>query len=331
MEKHSHAFIAGLFALVAIAGAVWAGFWLSGEDRVQEPYILVSRSSVSGLAPQAYVRLRGVQVGQVESIRFDPENPRAILVKIQVDKGTPVSKGAYAQLGFQGVTGFAHVRLEDKGNEPEPLKTSEANPARIELRPSLFEQIGSSGEALLTNATQTLNRLNAFLSDENRAQFSGALVNIRNATDRIAEAAIQLEQGAQVLPELARSVEDGLKPLPGLAKDAHQALTHADALLTNLDSLTSEVRDKEVLAKLGKAAEQFGTSAKQMGETGDAVGGAILSGTLPRLDQLIADLTRATHNLDRLVAELKQNPRSLVFGKPAPAPGPGEPGFASPR
>jgi phospholipid/cholesterol/gamma-HCH transport system substrate-binding protein len=324
MEKHSHALIAGLFALAAIAAAVWAGFWLSGEDKDQSPYLLVSQSSVSGLMPQAYVRLRGVQVGKVESIRFDPQNPRLILVKIQVDKGTPITEGTYAQLGFQGVTGLAHVRLEDRGNHPEPVKTHPSNPARIELRPSLFEQIGSSGEALLTNVNQTLARLNAFLSDENQVQFSSALANIKDATAKIAQAATELQQGAKALPEVAQSIEQGLKPLPALANDAKKALARADALLTNLNSVAADVRNKQVLDKLAQSAER-------VGDTGEAVGDAILQGTLPRLDQLIADLNKATHNLDRLIAELKQNPRSLVFGKPAPAPGPGEPGFIAPR
>lgn len=324
MEKHSHVLIAGLFALAAIAAIVWAGVWLSGDAQPQSSYILVSQSSVSGLAPQAYVRLRGVQVGKVESIRFDPESPRVILVEIQVDKGTPITKGTYAQLGFQGVTGLAHVRLEDKGDQPDPLETQPDNPARIELRPSLFEQIGSSGEALLTNANEALIRLNVFLSDENQTQFASALANINDASGKIAEAAEQLEQGARSLPELARSVEQGLEPLPALVNDARAALARADALLRNLNSLASEVRNKQVLDKLAQNAEQIG-------QTGEALGQAVLSGTLPKLDQLIADLTRATHNLDRLIAELKQNPRSLVFGKPAPPPGPGEPGFVAPN
>jgi phospholipid/cholesterol/gamma-HCH transport system substrate-binding protein len=324
MEKHSHALIAGLFALAAIAGGIWAAFWMSGEDKDQLPYVLVSQGSVSGLAPQAYVRLRGVQVGKVESIRFDPQNSRLILVRIEVDKGTPVTKGTYAQLGFQGVTGFAHVRLEDRGGQPEPLETSAQDPARIELRPSIFEHIGSSGEALLTNANQTLNRLNAFLSDENQVLFSTALGSIKEAVGKMSAAATQLEEGARSLPELTRSVEQGLKPLPALAQDARKALARADTLLSNVNSLAAEVRDKAVLDKVAQ-------SAAQVGETGEAVGEAILQGTLPRLDQLIADLNKATHNLDRLIADLKANPRSLVFGKPAPSPGPGEPGFIQPK
>ncbi|MGH8727101.1 MAG: MlaD family protein [Burkholderiales bacterium] len=324
MEKKSHSLIAGLFLLIAIAAGVWVGIWLSGDTVPQSPYILVSESSVSGLAPQAYVRLRGVQVGNVDSIRFDLKNPRMILVEIQVDKGTPITQGTYAQLGYQGLAGFAHVRLEDKGNNPEPLPTSSENPARIELRPSLFEQIGNSGEALLTNANETLARLGAFLSDENQEQFSSALTNIGEAAGKIAAAASELEKGARSLPELTKTVEQGLRPLPAVANDAREALARADVLLKNLNSLASDVREKEVLDKIAQSAEA-------VGQTGEEVGDALLSGTLPRLDQLINDLTRATHSLDRLIAELKQNPRSLVFGKPAPSPGPGEPGFAAPK
>jgi phospholipid/cholesterol/gamma-HCH transport system substrate-binding protein len=49
--------------------------------------------------------------------------------------------------------------------------------------------------------------------------------------------------------------------------------------------------------------------------------------TLPRLNDLLADLARVSRSLDRLLADLSEQPASLVFGRPPAAPGPGEPGF----
>jgi catechol 2,3-dioxygenase-like lactoylglutathione lyase family enzyme len=46
---------------------------------------------------------------------------RTIQIQISVKSGTPLTKGTYAQLGSQGVTGLSYVILDDDGSKPEPL------------------------------------------------------------------------------------------------------------------------------------------------------------------------------------------------------------------
>jgi phospholipid/cholesterol/gamma-HCH transport system substrate-binding protein len=48
---------------------------------------------------------------------------------------------------------------------------------------------------------------------------------------------------------------------------------------------------------------------------------------MPRINALLGELARSSRSLDRLLTELNDQPHSLVFGRPAAAPGPGEPGF----
>ena len=76
MENRAHALAAGLFVIFLSVAMAAAAMWLSGETVIRDSYLLESKGSVSGLNPQAAVRYRGVDVGKVEDIRFDPENPR---------------------------------------------------------------------------------------------------------------------------------------------------------------------------------------------------------------------------------------------------------------
>jgi phospholipid/cholesterol/gamma-HCH transport system substrate-binding protein len=55
------------------------------------------------------------------------------------------------------------------------------------------------------------------------------------------------------------------------------------------------------------------------------------SESLPRINMLVEELTRTTRGLDRFVGDLQEQPQSLVFGRKASAPGPGEPGFDAVR
>ena len=115
MENRSHAFFAGLFTLLLGLSAVASLWWFGGKQEPTDEYVVVTTSNVTGLNGQAQVRYRGIRVGKVLSIELDPENPANTLIHISVTKGTPVTKATIAKLGYQGVTGIAHVLLEASG------------------------------------------------------------------------------------------------------------------------------------------------------------------------------------------------------------------------
>src|SRR5688572_5506571 len=98
MESCAHAIIAGLFTVLLGIGVILAALWFSREDYARVGYVLESKYSVSGLNPQAPVRLRGVQIGKVQSIEFDHEDPNLILITILVKGGSRITRGTFAQL-----------------------------------------------------------------------------------------------------------------------------------------------------------------------------------------------------------------------------------------
>src|SRR5262245_53929494 len=126
MENRAHALAAGLFTLILSVALIAIVVWLRGETIAQDTYVLHTRGTVSGLNVQAPVRFRGVEVGKVESIRFDADDPRVILVHIAVRNGTPLTQGVYAQLAAQGVTGLSFVQLGDDGSNNQLRDPSDA-------------------------------------------------------------------------------------------------------------------------------------------------------------------------------------------------------------
>jgi len=113
MESRAYALITGLFVLGIAAGiAVWAQ-WLAKTPVARTAYRVVATVPVTGLNPEAQVRYRGMSVGRVTAIGLDGKDPRRILVDIDVDSGIPITKGTYAQLGVEGITGIAYVHLQD--------------------------------------------------------------------------------------------------------------------------------------------------------------------------------------------------------------------------
>jgi phospholipid/cholesterol/gamma-HCH transport system substrate-binding protein len=299
MENRAYALGVGLFVLLLSAGIVFVAMWFSGDTEKRDAYFLESRYPVTGLNLQAPVRFRGVEVGRVESIAFDGGPGRPIVVGISVKSGTPITRGTWAQLGSQGVTGLAYVILDDEGDKPELLAAGRTD-ARIPVRQSFLDDLASSSKGLVADAGQAVQRINALLSEPNQAQLIKTLSSLEEETVRFGAMALKLDPT--------------LKNLPGLTEEARKAFVSVNQLATEF------TRRVDALERVARSAEQVGGATQSVSDVA-------VADTLPRINALIEELSRNSRSLDRLITELNEQPSSLVFGRPPVEPGPGEPGF----
>src|SRR6476661_4218394 len=122
MENKAHALAAGIFVVVLTVMLLVLGAWLTRDSGHRDVYEISTRESVTGLQEQAPVRYRGVDVGKVTRIGFDPKAQGNVLVRLEIGRGAPVSTDTFATLSFQGVTGLAFVQLDDTGKAAPLLK-----------------------------------------------------------------------------------------------------------------------------------------------------------------------------------------------------------------
>ena len=299
MENRSHALIAGLFVIILSAAMAVTAKWLSGETTNHTHYILISDGSVSGLNPQAAVRFRGVKVGKVEEIDFDPKNSRLIRIRIGVDQNVPLTKGVFAQLGYQGVTGLAYIQLDDDGNQLELLDTNEPDLARIPMRASTLDNIVITGQDLLNSVNETVKKMNHLLNDQNRERFSHLLENMENATTDFGS--------------FTKQLQPNLKSFPELTSKTHSLLGNADQLVKNINRVVEKIGQQGgVIDGLSQSAEE-------------------LADTIPRIQEAIDGVKQGTRSVDRVLLQFEEQPSSFIFGKAPLPPGPGEKGFISPQ
>ena len=72
MENRSYALMTGVFTIALVIAAVLAGLWFNRDRTELVPYEIVTTQSIPGLNPQATVRYRGLEIGRVDEIVFDP-------------------------------------------------------------------------------------------------------------------------------------------------------------------------------------------------------------------------------------------------------------------
>lgn len=308
MENRSHAFAAGLFTLVFSLAAAVAVWWLGQSRETLDTYILETRKNVSGLNIQATVRYRGIRAGKVVSIEPSDADSRMLHVVISLDSRFKLTKGSTAELGYQGVTGLAYVDIQDDGNAPEPLVGTESAPARLTLRPTMYDKLGDKAEDIVTQVSEVSGRLAKILDEKNAQNISRTLDNVATASD-----------GLREMPKLMASMREALSETN--LRTLQKILVHVEKTAGETAPLTSEMRD------LVKSLNS--TSARL--ETITATAGEVFSyETLPRANSLMREFKTNSSQFSRLLESLETNPQMLIFGRGSLTSGPGEPGFLAP-
>lgn len=305
MENRAHALAAGLFVLVLTIASVAALFWFGGKREVTRELIVVTRQNVTGLNPQSQVRYRGIPVGKVKDIRLDPKEMRDILITIEVKQELPLTEGTTARLGYQGVTGLAHVLLEDSGTDADKLIADSGHLPRIQMQPSLLQELSDSGAGLLREAKEVVLSLKAILNEDNRKKINLILTH--------------LEKGSQGMKPAMDNLNASLAGLRKVLSEENagklaRAMTEAGPLMSETRGLV--VKLQAVSDKLDRVIGEPTTQ-----------GAAAL---MPRLNEVAGEVAVTTRQLNRVLKLLEESPQSLIFGVPPAQPGPGEPGFVAP-
>lgn len=318
MENKSHALMTGLFTIALLIAAVLFGIWFNSDRTERVPYLLATTLSVPGLNPQAAVRYRGLEVGKVDAIDFNPAVAGQILVHISVNPDAPVTKTTYATLGYQGVTGIAYVQLDDESTGSALLATSADHPARITLRPSLLDQLEKRSKKILDQTEELAAKANTLFNPANQKIMLGAFQDVSKAANHFDAIPAQLAPTLAKLPALMTQAQQSLNAISALSVDAGK-------LAKSWDQLASKLQAS------GGPIDKISDNVDRIGLSVQAITGGIELEVLPHVMQLSDEARSSMRALKSTMNTLNEHPQSILFGTPDVAPGPGEAGFTSPR
>lgn len=296
MENRSHAVVALIFLFVLLIGSAVIAWWMQAGQKEAAVYEIVTAYAVPGLHVQAPVDFKGIDVGTVRQIGFDPRNPHDVRILIGLTKGVPVTKSTFAQLNSNGITGVSTIALRESRSNSPPLKTEPGHPAKIPLRKGLMQQLEASAKKSILEANQIEARLEKLLGQDNQKHIKRALVSLDRATRK--------------LNELEGQMGVVLKSVPPLLNAAKTTVTQGTAL----------IRESQMDARQFQSLME--TSQKLVNSLNDAV--------IPKVDQLSGQLSVTARSLNDLVETLARNPKRAIFGGLRSTPGPGEPGYKPP-
>jgi phospholipid/cholesterol/gamma-HCH transport system substrate-binding protein len=280
METKANYVAVGVFVLACSFALVLAVLWLAGAQ-YREEYTLYRtyfEGGVSGLGPGTLVRYNGIEVGRVQDVTFDPEDPRRVIATLQVDPNIRLRQDSTASLESQGLTGVSFVELS--GGTPDApflvARPGEDIPV-IPYKPSAIQRLTESTPQLLERLNNMADRGNDLLNEENRKAFAETLTNMRELTASLN----------------ARTAD-------------------IDRVATDLDRTTD--RFEQTMAVADKTLESADQAAAALGNLARSADEVVKRGAIAEMNQLVGDARSLVTSLTRLTNELERQPTQLLFG-----------------
>lgn len=284
----------GFFSLLGIALLIWGYNFLKGTNILYKSKTLYTvYPSVAGLAKSSPILVNGFQVGVVESIYFHPNNSGEIVVRLVItETDFLIPNNSVASLVSLDFLGSKAIALQI-GNSGKDVVTGDTLIADLEksMLDGMSEQIlpiKDKAEKLMISLDKTLAQLDVVLKDvddvlneKNKQRFSDALLNL-NAT-------------IVSYKDVAESMNSSMKTL--------------QPTLKNFRTFSDSLAALEMNETLQKAQATFDDMSVIMAKIKNGEGSM---GQLINNDSLYFNLQSATKDLDKLLIDMKENPKRYV-------------------
>jgi len=227
METKANYVAVGAFVLTCVVGMVVALMWLAGAQYSEEykQYVTYFSGAVTGLGKDTVVRYNGIDVGRVKKLTFDPDDPKRVIVMMDVDPALKLHEDSIASIASQGLTGGSYVEIDGGDKNSPPLKAKEGQDYPvIASKQSSLQQLEDSAPQLVAKLNKVGDRLNDLLNDKNRKDIGDILNNLNTTTTVIANHQADLDRTLVNLGEASQSLKLNLDQLHGTLGDADKIL-----------------------------------------------------------------------------------------------------------
>ena len=257
--------VASLLAIFAISIGLFAGKFTETI-----PVTVISERAGLVMDPDAKVKMRGVQVGKVESIQYRPDGTAALQLAMDPSQMHLIPSNVGVDIAATTVFGAKFVQLE-----------TPADPSADALRKGQVLQ----GDHVTVEINTVFQQLTDFLDNIDPVKLNQTLGAIAQALDGRGEKVGQtLTDFNQLLGEL----EPGL---PNLARDIETAVpvfdAYADAAPDLMSAIDSTTRFSNTIVEEQSNLDQFLISAIGLADIGNEVVGGNRQALTELLHQLV--------------------------------------------
>ena len=323
MESKREQALVGFFVLVATGLLLTTVFALAGTfHRGDVPYRAYFKFA-AGLQPGGIVRYAGgPQIGRIDEVRADPQNPTRMEIAFRVSPNTPVKTDSRVKIASLSALGDNFLEIvpgtpaAPRAPSGSALQSSEyigfdELTAKLTALEPVAEELLKNINNRVTELQDTITRINDLVDQRNRANISASLEHIHG----------MLEEDRPRIKSSLGNIDTASAKIAPLLDDFKKTIAQAKDALAHVDDTLAENRPdlRESISKLRLTLTSAASLTDQLDRT--------LNYNAENIDELLENMTHVSENLKAFTDTIKARPYTLIrsSGAPTRKPGGGKP------
>ena len=290
----------GIFA-VAMLIAAWAGIrFLKGFDIFSRNAVYyASYDQVNGVESASPIMMRGVKIGTVTGISFDPQRSDNVVLQFTIRRQFRIPTDSEAKIFSNGLMGGKAIEIIygqadtylEKGDTLRSIRERDL----MDVAGSELDFFKQELSRVVNDLSRTLGNVNRLL-EANAANVDGTMQHLNDLSGDMAE----------IVRTEKLHMQQAVEGLARFSTALGECAPQIDSVVGNLNRISGELADADFAGRLSEAVSHVNAllAEAQAGE-----------GTLGKLigDPALYDsLTVASGNLASLLADLERYPGRYV-------------------
>lgn len=306
----SKEFKVGFLFLVAAGLFIWGFNFLKGTDIFGARRVLyVVYDQVEGLEPANKVKISGLNIGQVTRLTFI-EGTSQVAVELYISNDIPIPENSIARLYSTDLLGGKAVEII-LGDSPTLSRSGDTLVPAMEQ--SLREQVTEQVEplrlrvvALINSVDSVLLQVQSVFSESNKYNLSESFENISSSISSFQSAVSNLDTILDTEKSRINTIMTNFESITtNLEKNNEQ--------INNIFNNLAVLSDSLVASDIPQTVREAHTAMLNLREISEKLNSG--EGTMGQLltnDSLYIQLEQSTESLNKLLEDLRLNPKRYV-------------------
>jgi len=285
-----------LVVITALAFFIWGFNYLKGKDifKKYHTYYTVLKN-VEGIVTSTPITLKGIQIGTVKDMRFVNGYDQTLLV-LDVDSDYKIPRDSKVKIYGGNIMGGKNVAivpgtLSEQAKDGDTL-AAQTMPGMFDLVNDKITPLQNKLESILSKTDTLVGSINTVLNPQTQKHLSAGIADLSVTLHR-------LNKTSETLNRLLATNE----------KHFNNSVAHLDTVSQNFSILSDSLKN----IKVGELANNIKKSIAALNTSLDKLNKG--DGTMAKLmndPKLYQNLENATKELERLLKDLRENPKRYV-------------------
>jgi phospholipid/cholesterol/gamma-HCH transport system substrate-binding protein len=247
--------------------------------------------------------MNGLSVGRVSQILIMNDSAHTLKVKLDIDKAVVIGDSSKAVISNLSLIGGKAIVIY-LGNPKKPMPENSLLLSEVEK--SLTDKISQKTEPIIANLGVTLERVNGMMSEKN-------INTISNIINNLNQTSVLLNK---LIDANGKSITATTSNIQKLTSSLVETEKQLKPLLEKANTIADSVSRMKLVATIDNTNKAVGELNQMLNSLNKGEGTA---GKLLHDDSLYVNLNNTAKDLDKLMIDLKANPKRYVhfslFGK----------------